>query len=84
MSDIGKINVLIMAFGKSVHPTTSVNKQIVAFSNQAKVKENYLEVFSGISVVSKFIERKGNRMHHLHFEATKLKNMEKLISEGFN
>jgi len=46
----GLLKKLMFKFGpsKSVfHPTGSVNKQITAFSNQAKVKENYLEVIFG-------------------------------------
>jgi methylmalonyl-CoA/ethylmalonyl-CoA epimerase len=55
-----------------------------AFFRQGDTKVELLEATSESSVIARFLEKKGEGMHHIAFEVTDiLAEMERLSSEGF-
>jgi methylmalonyl-CoA/ethylmalonyl-CoA epimerase len=55
-----------------------------AFFRQGETKIELLEATSPDSVIAKFVDRKGEGMHHIAFEVTDIyAEMERLTREGF-
>jgi methylmalonyl-CoA/ethylmalonyl-CoA epimerase len=62
----------------------SSEKVITAFFKQAETKIELLESTDSEGVIAKFIERKGEGIHHIAFEVADIySEMERLKKEGF-
>ena len=70
----------------SCYKTESVDSEQVntAFFQKGETKIELLESVSPEGVIAKFIDKKGEGMHHIAFEVEDIiKEMERLKSEGF-
>ena len=70
----------------SCYKTESVDSEQVntAFFQKGETKIELLESLSADGVIAKFIEKKGEGMHHIAFEVEDiLSEMERLKNEGF-
>ena len=70
----------------SCYKTETVDSEYVntAFFQQGETKIELLESLSPDGVIAKFIEKKGEGMHHIAFEVDDiLAEMERLKNEGF-
>lgn len=68
------------------YKTEEVNSEQTntAFFKTGESKIELLESISPTSVINKFIERKGEGMHHIAFEVEDIDNeMKRLVKEGF-
>lgn len=68
------------------YKTESVDSELVntAFFQKGETKIELLESLSTDGVIAKFIEKKGEGMHHIAFEVEDiLSEMERLKNEGF-
>jgi len=59
-------------------------KVMTAFFQQAEIKVELLESLADDGIISRFIQKKGEGIHHLAFEVENLeKEIERLRDEGF-
>lgn len=84
------LNISIPVFEKILntlcYKTESVDSEQVntAFFQKGETKIELLESLSADGVIAKFIEKKGEGMHHIAFEVEDiLSEMERLKNEGF-
>lgn len=87
---VKKLSVSIPLFQKLLntpcYKTEAVDSEQTntAFFKSGDSKIELLEAFSPESVINKFIERKGEGMHHIAFEVDDIeREMKRLESEGF-
>lgn len=87
---VKKLSVSIPVFEKllntSCYKTESVDSEQVntAFFALGENKIELLEANSATSVINKFIERKGEGLHHIAFEVEDIEaEMKRLVNEGF-
>lgn len=87
---VKKLSVSIPLFEKllnmSCYKTEAVDSEQTntAFFKSGDSKIELLEAFSPESVINRFIEKKGEGMHHIAFEVDDIeKEMKRLESEGF-
>lgn len=69
------------------YKTEEVNSEQTntAFFKKGESKIELLESISPTSVINKFIEKKGEGMHHIAFEVENIdKEMKRLVKEGFS
>ena len=87
---VKKLSVSIPLFEKLLntpcYKTEAVDSEQTntAFFKSGDSKIELLEAFSPVSVINKFIEKKGEGMHHIAFEVDDIeKEMKRMESEGF-
>lgn len=87
---VKELNISIPLFEKilntNCYKTESVDSEQVntAFFQKGETKIELLESLSPDGVIAKFIEKKGEGMHHIAFEVDDiLSEMERLKNEGF-
>ena len=87
---VKKLSVSIPLFEKLLnthcYKTEAVDSEQTntAFFKSGNSKIELLEAFSPVSVINKFIEKKGEGMHHIAFEVDDIeKEMKRMESEGF-
>ena len=71
---------------RQCYKTEQVDSENVrtAFFQTGEVKVELLESTSDDGVISRFIEKRGEGIHHLAFEVTDIRlEMERLVAEGF-
>src|SRR5665647_2366007 len=88
---VKKLSVSIPVFEKllntSCYKTELVDSEQVntAFFALGENKIELLEANSEASVINKFIEKKGEGLHHIAFEVDDIEaEMKRLVTEGFN
>ena len=87
---VKKLSVSIPLFEKilntSCYKTEAVESEKVntAFFEKGESKIELLEAYSPESVINKFIEKKGEGLHHIAFEVEDIESeMKRLSGEGF-
>ena len=73
-------------FGKSSYKTESVEREGVStsFFKMGETKVELLEAINNESAIAKFIDKKGEGIHHIAFEVDDIKSeMKRLEAEGF-
>ncbi len=79
-------NLFETLFGKSHYKVESVESEGVStsFIQMGETKIELLEATSDDSAIAKFIEKKGEGIHHIAFEVENIyEEMERLEKEGF-
>ena len=87
---VSKLSVSIPLFEKLLntpcYKTEAVESEQVntAFFKKGESKIELVEAYAPGSVISKFIERKGEGIHHIAFEVDNMEEeVKRLVSEGF-
>ena len=87
---VKKLSVSIPLFEKllntSCYKTEVVESEQVntAFFEKGESKIELLEAYAPASVINKFIEKKGEGLHHIAFEVEDIEmEMKRLVNEGF-
>jgi len=87
VKDLHKVNNLYeKLFGKAHYKTEKVDSEHVetSFFNIGESKIEFLEADDPDSAIAKYIDKKGEGIHHIAFEVEDInKEMERLKSEGF-
>ena len=87
---VKKLSVSIPLFEKLLntpcYKTEAVESEMVntAFFKKGESKIELVEAYAPGSVINKFIEKKGEGLHHIAFEVENIEEeMKRLINEGF-
>ena len=87
VKNLGEANALIAKlFGKEHYKTESVASEGVStsFFQMGETKVELLEATAEDSAIAKFVQKRGEGVHHIAFEVADIeKEMERLAAEGF-
>ena len=67
-----------------MHETVETEGVITSFYQKGETKIELLQSIENEGVINKYIEKKGEGIHHIAFEVEHIENeMQRLVSEGF-